>query len=860
MLSEVAEKLIVQVTTAPAPAPPAASAPPSTSDQRRVRSSSKSHESEEPQPIVVPTRMPPAEMMIHIRHIITAMIDYSEAATHTDTSSGERKSSEEPVAGTPQAKIPLVSNLILGLIRSLPASLHSELSMLPPFPSHPLLADLASVYGGLSRGRNLAEEIICFLINVRSSSNPKEGAAGLAHLLTVMRAKTSELNQLLQPVPPSLRSLGMEFLSLHGDESAASRRATLSAKSAALNPIISVDGRNACDAADADAADVVSDINNSIRVSNRILSSPDRETSGHWGFDLIAPLIGALCAFCSWSQADDASGRARRGGAVTNSHRIRMLAVQCLGEIGAVDPRALNGHNSRIFRNANPLPPIARAESITPDVVHPFAAALLTATAASPAANAARLHAAWYGRWYAVGGGLQAAPCKHRELKSDPQAFANQPHHLLILYLLDQYYRSANAHVAQMAHHTLANLVCPSEERARSKDHVAHAHAHCVDTHVSLSPFVSLPVCPSADPNDPNPSASSQSQMLAAMSQLDPLTQAYLCTFPPAKFKSEPMGGWHKERPYQLCCSHSRVPFFSLPVCRPLAYRSLRPVLKSRSKSDDLESDAWELSGRSFDDWICKLTRFLLTKRVRDPFLSHCAGLASHLPEFAARLMPFVLYDVLQQCDEAVTQMIALRTNSLVAGILRPPRTSASSPVSVTLTPVSPDAASSGVLSSNSIAALKLLLAALQYVREQCLVIHRQPIPPLTSRHQPPPPRAAIDTVHSIDQHFHVQLDLIQLAQAAQKCESERCTLTDGTRVSASFKSVLTPCVLCLAVVLLSVQYVCDEFAVSRAVARAHLRSPQLHFSRVGNAVQEEPTRSETCTKRRRHVAAATRS
>jgi hypothetical protein len=402
-------------------------------------------------------------MMLHIRHIITALVEYSEAATQPAGSNVEEKKSEDAKPGTPAAKIPLVSSLVIGLIRALPASLLPELTMLPPFPAHPLLAELNALYSTIYRERNLAEEIICFLINVRSSSNPKEGAAGLPHLLKQLRAHSAQLSQLLQPIPPSLSSLGMELLSLPSG-GAITRRSSLGLKSAATvaNPIITVDGRNPTTASSSDSVDVVSDINNSIRVSNRILSSPYHESSGHWGFDLIAPLIGALCAFCSWSQTDTDAGSRGPGSRLTTSQRIRMLAVECLGEIGAVDPYALNGHNSRVFRNANPLPPIASSESITPDAVHPFATALLAPTSPSPATTAAQLHASWYGRWYAVGGGLQASSCTHRDMKSEPQAFSNDPHHLLILYLLNQYWRSNNVHVAQMAYHTLSNLLCPS--------------------------------------------------------------------------------------------------------------------------------------------------------------------------------------------------------------------------------------------------------------------------------------------------------------------------------------------------------------------------------------------------------------
>ena len=104
--------------------------------------------------------IPPSEMMLHVRHIIVAMTEYSGAAAHVAAGEPDRRRIEAPVAGSPASKIPLVSHLILGIIRALPPALHGELSMLPPFPAHPQFAELNGVYKALSRERTLAEEII----------------------------------------------------------------------------------------------------------------------------------------------------------------------------------------------------------------------------------------------------------------------------------------------------------------------------------------------------------------------------------------------------------------------------------------------------------------------------------------------------------------------------------------------------------------------------------------------------------------------------------------------------------------------------------------------------------------------------
>ena len=672
-LAEVATKLIQQVTTGAGAA----------IELRRTRAG-RSQEADgaadasSSSAVAVPTRMPQSEMMLHIRHIITAMVEYSEAGTHLAVAVEEEKLDAEPKDAA-ATKVSHVAALLMGIIRSIPISLHPELTLLPPFPVHPGFAELRAFQKSIQYERNLAEEILAFLITVRSSSNPSEGAAGLAHLLAQLRGRSAELIRLLQPIPPSLASLGMELLFLPAANGSPARRASLGSRSIVANAIISVDGRNA--QSSSDVIDVVSDISNSVRVSNRILSSPDYESSGHWAFDLIAPLIGALCAFCSWSQTDGDAARSPSERA--SSHRIHMLAVRCLGEIGAIDPHALNGHNARIFRNANPLPPVASSKSIIPDTVHPFASALLGPTPSAAAATA-QLQASWYGRWYAIGGGLQTSSFGNKEMRAEPSAYANDPHHLLVLYLLNQYWRSSNVHVAQMSYHTLLNLFC------------------------------------TIDASD-NSHPSSQAQAAAALARLDGLTQAYLTPFMITKFKT------------------------------------FRPVLKARSKSDDLENDAWELNGRTPDDWICKVARFLLNKRVADPVLQHCAGLASHLPDFAARLFPFALYDVLQQADAEMSRVLALRLNALILSI----NESVASPLG---------GSSAQIASTAHVGVLSYILAGLQYVREQCLILHRQPIPPPPSRHQPVQQRANMPVAQSIEQNFDAHVNLLAVAEAAQTC------------------------------------------------------------------------------------------
>ena len=632
--------------------------------------------------------------------------------------------------------------------------------------------------------------VCSFLINVRSSSSPKEGSAGLPHLLSQLRSRQAELNQLLQPIPPSLASLGLELLTLPGGATAGRRGAAGSAAvvkaSSVKNSIITVDARNlnATDSLDASI-----DLSTAVRVSNRILSSPDHETSGHWGFDLIAPLIGSLCAFCNWSQNEGGADGATRGGSSSSlgdAANIRMLAVQCLGEIGAVDPYAINGHNSRVFRNANPLPPIGKPLPLdVGDAPHPFAAALLSAPSspASSASAAAQLHASWYGRSYAVGGGLQASSCEILSTRSkDPQAFSNEPHHVLILYLLNQYWRSSNAHVAQIASHALVNLF--SDQKEATTAAAAKGKPAAAGAAAAAAPAVE-------SDNGVHP-PSSHAKMVIAFSQLDNMTQSYLSPFWAAKLKS------------------------------------FRPLLRTRSR-EETESQVWDATanGGQFDDWICKLARFLLSKRVKDPVLIHCAGVAQHLPDLATRLFPYILFDMLAQGDAAVQQMLALRVNSLVASILATPQQRGSTSPAPTLPGVS-SSSTSPSLSSNSRAVLQVLLAALQYVREQCLIIHRQVVHPATKNHTAPP-REGIDLVRNIAAHWDAKLDLIKIAQAAQACES----VTTNKRMFAVALccSRFSRCFVFFVWFAL-LQHVRDESDSAGAMARAHLRPSERHVDR----------------------------
>ena len=661
-----------------------------------------------------PTCMTPVEMMKHIRALITALIEYSGVDyEHVITSDGSDSSRPS------HDKIARVAGLIHDMIIVLPTSLLPELSLLPPFPLHPAMSKLSD-FRRLSEGRNLPEEIIAFLIMVRSSSNPHQAAAGLAHLRQQLRANHKVLSQLLQPIPPTLQQLGMEVLrtSLSSSSDTSSRRSSQSRSLSLTNAIVTVDGRNPAICENGlDDSDIVSDISSSVRVSNRILSSPDHSTSGHWGFDLIAPLIGTLCAFCSWSHSADEVGAETRNTQPNAlvSERIRMLAVECLGEIGAVDPHAISGHNARIFRNANPLPLIATSQSIQPNVIHPFVTALTSSAGLHPTAVSGQLHAAWYGRWYAVGGGLQLNSSLIRDVKDEPMAYSNAPHHVFLLYLIDHYLRSKNSFIAQIAYFTLTNMLCSQE------------------------------ICQS------NQYPSSQKQVELALERIDPVTRSYLSTFPKIRFKN------------------------FRPVHRP------SPIHRSAS-NDENEADAWAYpTSKNGDEWICKLMRFLLERRVKDPVLTHCIGLCGAIPDVAARLFPYALFDVLNQADGVVATMLAMRINALIKVKSKIEDSIDNHALSSSL-PSSPPYPSSlpspASVSFLSLGSKKLILSSLQYVREQILILHRQPMPTSKSRFI----RTGTGVIACVESRFFANLDLLQLAQMAQECESVTSRITTISR------------------------------------------------------------------------------
>jgi hypothetical protein len=169
------------------------------------------------------------------------------------------------------------------------------------------------------------------------------------------------------------------------------------------------------------------------------------------------------------------------------------------------------------------------------------------------------------------------------------------------------------------------------------------------------------------------------------------------------------------------------------------------PSLNLNKLSASAEDQLWNIQNTGYSDWICNLTHFLCLARSSDAVLQHCAAICLISSDFASRIFPYVIFSIIIRREPDGTQQLVTFLNAIFRF----------------------NCNHFDFNNASTINHVTAVLSALQYTREQYLIIYRQPIvlEKVEGRGSFPLKRQKEEIAQHIENHFFSKLNLLPLAQ-----------------------------------------------------------------------------------------------